>query len=179
MNDYRELDQLFKDRGYSDYKWIKADSIVVSQWVRNKCIYGCGSYGQKGSCPPNNPSVPECREFFGDYSNVALFHFEKRLEDPEARHKWSKGVSKKLLKLEREVFLRGYYKAFLLVMDECNLCKECGKSRENCKNPKLSRPSPEGMAVDVFATVRHAGLPIEVVRDYQQKMDRYAFLLVE
>ena len=38
---------------------------------------------------------------------------------------------------------------------------------------------PEGMAVDVFSTVRQYGLPIEVLDDYKKLMNRYAFLLVE
>jgi hypothetical protein len=35
------------------------------------------------------------------------------------------------------------------------------------------------MAVDVFATVRQFGFPIQVLADYSQAMNRYAFLLVE
>jgi hypothetical protein len=35
------------------------------------------------------------------------------------------------------------------------------------------------MAVDVYATVRQYGYPIEVLRDYSQAMNRYAFLLIE
>ena len=33
--------------------------------------------------------------------------------------------------------------------------------------------------MDVFATVRKLGYPIEVLIDYDQAMNRYAFLLVE
>ena len=179
MPDRKKLETLFTQHDYTDFKWIKGKDIVVSQWVRFKCIYGCSSYGQKGSCPPNNPSVPECRDFFTEYEDVAVFHFEKRCDKPEDRHKWSKHVNKKLLKLEREVFLAGHRRAFLLFMDECGFCKECGKSREHCKHPKDSRPSPEGLAVDVFKTVQIIGYPIEVLKDYDQTMNRYAFLLVE
>jgi hypothetical protein len=35
------------------------------------------------------------------------------------------------------------------------------------------------MAVDVFATAHGCGYPIEVLSDYSQAMNRYAFLLVE
>jgi hypothetical protein len=35
------------------------------------------------------------------------------------------------------------------------------------------------MGVDVFATVRKYGFPIEVLSDYAQAMNRYAFLLIE
>lgn len=42
----------------------------------------------------------------------------------------------------------------------------------------MVRPTPEAMAVDVFATVRKAGYAIEVLDDYNRSMDRYAVLLV-
>jgi hypothetical protein len=42
----------------------------------------------------------------------------------------------------------------------------------------MARPSPEGMAMDVYTTVRQFGFPINVRTDYDQKMDRYAFLMV-
>ncbi len=64
-------------------------------------------------------------------------------------------------------------------MDSCRICDECAGERETCKEPRLSRPSPEGMAVDVYATVRQFGYPVEVLPDYSQKMNRYAFLMVE
>jgi hypothetical protein len=35
------------------------------------------------------------------------------------------------------------------------------------------------MAVDVYETVRKIGYPIDVLYDYSQEMNRYAFLLIE
>jgi hypothetical protein len=35
------------------------------------------------------------------------------------------------------------------------------------------------MAIDVYTTVRKAGYPIQVLSDYAQEMNRYAFLLVD
>jgi hypothetical protein len=35
------------------------------------------------------------------------------------------------------------------------------------------------MGVDVFATVRKHGFPIQVLKDYRDEMNRYAFLLVD
>ena len=57
-------------------------------------------------------------------------------------------------------------------------CQECTGNRQTCKEPRLSRPGPEAMAVDVYSTVRQFGFPINVRTDYQQTMDRYAFLMV-
>ena len=178
-SNYRDLKTLFQKYGYKDFRFIDPEKIVVSQWVRMKCMYGCGEYGQNASCPPNVPPVAECERFFREYSAAVVFHFDKKVDQPEDRHAWSSKVNMKLVKLEREVFLAGYERAFLLYMDSCCICSECSKERENCKEPRLARPSPEAMAMDVFTTVRQFGFPIEVRTDYSQKMDRYAFLMVE
>jgi predicted metal-binding protein len=52
-------------------------------------------------------------------------------------------------------------------------------ARSECKEPRSARPTPEAMAVDVFSTVRKIGYPIEVLSDYRQAMNRYAFLMIE
>jgi len=176
---YKKLEVLFQEHGSKDFKWVEPERIVVSQWVRMKCMYGCGEYGRNASCPPNVPSVLECERFFREYRSAVIFHFVKKVDKPEDRHAWSSKVNAKLIKLEREVFLSGYERAFLLFMDSCCVCSECSGERESCKEPRLSRPSPEAMAVDVFTTVRKFGFPIEVRTNYSQKMDRYAFLMVD
>jgi predicted metal-binding protein len=179
MPDNEQIESILNEHGYSDYKWLDPYEIVVSQWVRMKCEFGCPSYGKVASCPPNNPSVDECRRFFSEYTRAILFHFPKNAPDKVERKTWSARTNLKLVKLERDIFLAGHPKAFLLFMDSCEICTECVPDRANCKEPKLSRPSPEGMAVDVFTTVRKLGYPIEVLTDPTQQMDRYAFLLVD
>ncbi len=172
------LDAIFETMGYSDYKWIDPKKIIVSQWVRMKCRFGCGEYGRCAACPPNTPSVADCKQFFNEYSDAVILHFDGKMEKPEDRHAWSRKINAKLLKLEREVFLAGNERAFLLFMDSCCFCKVCAGDRQDCKEPRLSRPAPEAMAVDVYSTVRQYGFPIAVRTDYEQKMDRYAILMV-
>lgn len=180
MADRPSLEAMFETHGYSDFKWIRPSTdIVVAEWVRMKCVFGCDSYGRIASCPPNTPSVIECRRFFDEYETAVVFHFAKKVEKPEDRRSWSRQVNLGLLKLERDVFLAGHQKAFLLFMDCCRVCAECPGRRAECKNPEMSRPSPEGMAIDVFGTARGIGYPIDVLSDYSKTMNRYAFLLVE
>jgi predicted metal-binding protein len=179
MADREALEALFRKHGSTDFTWIDPRDIVVAHWVRMKCRFGCDGYGKIPSCPPNVPSVDECREFFWEYSTAAVFHFQKRVDSPEDRHAWSRSVNRGLSALEREVFLSGHERAFLLFMDSCTLCQDCVGTKEECRNPQAARPSPEAMAIDVFSTVRKYGLPIEVLSDYTQPMNRYAFLLIE
>ena len=179
MAEREKLEAVFTKHSFLDFKWLDAKKIVVSEWVRMKCMFGCPSYGQKASCPPNVPSVAECERFFQDYTDAVIFHFEKKVDKPEDRYPWARQVNAKLWKLERDVFLLGYRKAFLLYMNPCDLCENCSESRAYCLNKKYARPAPEAMAVDVFSTVKQVGYPIAVLRDYAETMNRYAFLMIE
>ncbi len=85
----------------------------------------------------------------------------------------------KLVKLERDVFLAGYERAYSLLFGGCYLCDECNVERSMCKQPEQARPAPEGMAVDVFSTVKKLGYPISVRTEPSQAADRYVFLMVD
>lgn len=173
------LEMIFKKHGFTDFKWLDPQKIVVSQWVRMKCLYGCPHYGAAGCCPPNVPTVSECREFLREYSTAVVFHFSEKMKNPEDRHGWTKKINARLLKAERDVFLVGNQRAFLLYMDTCQACAECTPTRSGCNNKKAARPVPEALAIDVFSTARSIGYPIDVLSDFSLRMNRYAFLLIE
>ena len=173
------LEPLLREGAADSYQWFDPKDIVVSQWVRMKCRFGCDEYGRTATCPPNTPTVDECRAFFNEYNLAVVFHYQKTVEKPEDRYPWTRKVNLRLLEVERTVFLSGYRKAFLLFMDSCTLCADCSGQRTSCKEPFKARPAPEAMAVDVFATVRKMDFPIAVLSDYKQAMNRYAFLLIE
>ncbi len=179
MTHIETLEALFIKHGFKDFRWFDPKEMVVAEWVRMKCRFGCAEYGHNAACPPNTPPVEECGRFFREYGRAAVFHFEKKVAKPEDRHSWSRKVNAALLKLEREVFLAGFQKAFLIPMDSCALCRDCAGKRETCLKPKAARPTADAMAVDVFTTVRKLGYPIQVLADYGRVMNRYAFLLVE
>jgi len=101
------LEELFRQHGFTDFRWIDPQRIVVSQWVRMKCMFGCGDYGKNASCPPNVPSVAECERFFREYQQAVVLHFQKQVEKPEDRHAWTRQVCSDLLKLERRSFSPG------------------------------------------------------------------------
>jgi len=177
MSDRGDLEAIFEKHDCTDFKWIDPESIVVANWVRMKCIFGCPEYGKNATCPPNTPSVDECEKFFKEFSEAVVFRFEGAVEDPEDRHRWTRKINLKLSHLERDLFISGKQKAFQLFIDPCNLCDDCASVRDKCANPIMARPSPEGMGIDVFSTVRNCGFPIDVLSDYSQSMNRYAFLL--
>jgi predicted metal-binding protein len=174
-----ELEELFVTHGFDDYKWIDPKQIVVAQWVRVKCMFGCPNYGRKGACPPQTPSVAECERFFQEYKMAVVFHKRAQFDPPEKRFAWYKKTTLQLSKLERAVFLAGHEKTFGLSFAGCSLCKECMNDRTQCRQAEIARPSPEAMAMDVYSTVRNLGYPIEVRTDQTQHMDRYFFLMID
>jgi len=176
--DRRRVAAILADRGFADHRWIDPKEIAVAEWVRMKCRFGCDGYGKGACCPPNVPSVAECRAFFAEYALGAVIHFETRCADHAERRKWSNGKIRELVALERELFLAGYERAFALVFATCHLCAKCAPTRAECALPALARPTPEAFAVDVFSTVRGIGYPIEVTRSLDDLQNRYAFLLV-
>ena len=173
------LEQLFAQHNFTDFKWIDPADIVVAQWVRLKCMFGCGSYGHNASCPPNTPPISECERFFREYTDAVVFHFQKAVHHSKDGGDFTRRVNKRLIKLERDVFLMGNRKAFMLPTDECRLCAECSGDRQECQNPRMARPTAEGMGVDVYATVRKYGFPIQVLKDFSEAMNRYAFLMID
>ena len=174
----KTIEKIFHKHGFNNYKWIGPKDVVVANWVRMKCTFGCPTYGKCASCPPNLPSVAECRDLFDEYTDIAIFHFSIEIDNADERHNIMTEIDRKLLGLEQEVFLSGSVKAFLLFAGSCHLCNECTSAREDCKHPNLSRPTSEALGVDVFSTARSAGYPINVLKDYTDTMNRYAFLLV-
>ena len=174
----KDIESLILKHGLKDYQWIGPEEIVISQWVRMKCICGCDEFGRP-ACPPHMPSVQECHELIHEYNHIIIFRFEKEVAYNDFPKKWAREVSYQLLNLEKEIFLSGCYKTFFLNAFSCNLCHECKAGKKACKYPKLLRPTPEALGIDVFTTVRQLDYPIEVLQEDSKVMNRYAILLIE
>jgi len=178
MINKNKIESILKNRDFSDYKWINPKEIVVAHWVRVKCTFGCADYGL-GTCPPNTPSVQDCNSFFKEYESGLIIRLYKFADKDAYPSDWSKEMTNKLLDIERKIFLLGFQKVFLLNQTCCSLCKDCPGNRLDCKDKTKSRPSPESFAVDVYKTVRNAGLDINVIAKNPSEMNRIAILLIE
>ncbi|MEM4230212.1 MAG: DUF2284 domain-containing protein [Thermoproteota archaeon] len=160
-----ELCEIAVKLGAAEAKVIKAGDVVVRDWVRLKCQYGCGGYGKRLTCPPYSPTPEQTRRILSGYSSAILLRFEPELGN----------VHKIVAKLEREAFLSGYYSAFGLASGSCPFCKEC--NLKSCVHPELARPSMEACGIDVYATARGAGFTIEVVKTRKEKPNYFGLLL--
>ena len=175
----KKIGEMARDHGFNDFKWIQPKEIVTGYWVRAKCQYGCPSYGRKACCPPQVPPVGDCQILFEEYQKGLLLHRAKKILDPQMRVAWNQEIYKNALAFERDVFLLGFHKAFIFTPSPCSLCGECKSQKSECGSPSLARPTPEAYCVDVYATARKFGYPIQVIRGYGEEVNRYGVLLLE
>jgi predicted metal-binding protein len=123
------------------------------------------------------PSVEECRKMIYEYENAVIFHFSIPSEDKADHFK----LLSSLYELEREIFLAGYYKVFLLQYSSCILCGDCQAegSRAKCVNKVKSRPGADAMGIDIYQTAHNAGYPVQVVKNHDEATNRFGFLLID
>lgn len=155
-----------RELGAAGAKAIRADSVVTAPWVRLKCQYGCGGWGSNLCCPPHSPTPEQTARVVAGYRRALLVHC-RQTPRPTAL----------VLALERELFLAGYYRALGFGAGPCHACRQC--NLEGCRRPDEARPSMEASGIDVYATVRANGFPIEVVREAGDEENYYGLVLVD
>jgi predicted metal-binding protein len=163
------LGRLAQERsGVKAAQVVAGADVETAPWVRLKCQFGCDGYAQCLVCPPYTPTPEEMRKVLDSYRRAILIHFE-----PEVN------VKNAIVELEREIFLRGAWKALGLGAGPCYLCESCVLKVGGCRHAERARPAMEACGIDVFTTVRKAGMPIEVVRTTQQCPNYYGLILVD
>lgn len=175
-----KLETLSQERN-ARVKIINARDIVVADWVRFKCRFGCKGFGKHMGCPPYSPSVEETRRMVSEYNLGILVRFDgvpghkdlKPDEIPEDFHPFFseliKWVNSTIHFLEKTAFYDGFYKAFGFGAYPCIYCEhqhcvaeeQAGVVDESirrlCRHMDLVRPTMEGAGMDVFATAKHVG----------------------
>jgi predicted metal-binding protein len=194
VKSYDLLEEELKEMAFKDgadvLLPINPEDVVVANWVRMKCQFGCPSYGKKLSCPPYSPLPDDTRRVMEEYSRAYLIGYSGSIfkgygdEDFGAVFpKALKNVRKSIFKLEKHAFLSGYYKSFSYgFCGPCTLCDKCVVEDGifTCKFAKESRPSMEAAGIDVFKTVRNAGLEVEVQISFEpDDLHMYTLLLLE
>jgi len=158
--------------GFEGARVIDPCSIVTAEWVRMKCQFGCPGFGMSRCCPPHSPTPEVTRGVIDSYDKAILLY--KQVEK-EGR---GKDFNDAIVRLEIEIFLDGYYKAWSMGSGPCRRCKTCDLAG-GCKHGYEARPSMEACGIDVFKTVRDNGFHIEVVRTREEERKGYGVILVE
>ncbi len=155
-----------RELGAIEAKVIAAETVVTAPWVRMKCQFGCSGWGSSLCCPPHTPTPDVTAGVIACYTRALLIHCAARTRP-----------TKIVAALEREIFLSGFYKALAFGSGPCRLCRAC--DFEGCIRPDDARPSMEACGIDVFATARANGFPIEVVRDETSDQNYYGLVLID
>lgn len=156
---------------------IASGQVVVAEWVRLKCRYGCSGYGKDLLCPPHTPTPTETRRVLDEYRQALLL----RLEVAAGADVWeqSRRLTDVALTLERMLFLSGAHKAFAFTAGGyCRQCESC-EPGAGCRHSERARPPVTACGIDVFSTATNAGWPIEVVTDRDAPYQRFALVLVD
>ena len=156
---------------------IATGKIVTAEWVRMKCLYGCDDNGSYRTCPPNSPAPPQTRRLVDEFQRALLLRVGP-LRGRQNSDPMSRKLNDATLKLEGELFLAGFHKAWMMGAGPCDYCGTC-ELTEPCVAPERARPSMEGCGIDVFTTVRNAGWSIEVVQDEGDAYSYFALVLVD
>ena len=173
------------DLGASMAEIIPANWVEIDERVRLKCsIPLCPSYDKNIFCPPHGPSLELMRKALTRYSRAILFaidvipvdEFADRSKERGAVVKWAKKCLEITGRIETLAFGSGYYLATGLGQYSC-LRILCGQERclvlegSDCPYPLKSRPSMEGIGIDVYRLVTKAGwdiYPIYRSVDYKE-----------
>ncbi|WP_088553893.1 DUF2284 domain-containing protein, partial [Calderihabitans maritimus] len=153
---------------------IPASKVVVDERVRIKCAFPrCHLYGESPNCPPYTPEPEEMRKVFSKYQYALLFKTDvSPLEDFVDDKQWHTGHMKHQQKaddiasvIEALAFNDGYYFAVGFGAGGCKtalckgqICQFLDSGR--CRFPLRSRPSMEGVGIDVFRLVTEVGWDI-------------------
>lgn len=164
----------------AEAKAIHPGSVVTAHWVRLKCQFGCAKYGKSYCCPPDTPTPDEMRKVLGSYQRSILFHLESAKLPGRNRRKHFADFIRDLVDLEGEMFKDGYYKALVLLAGPCELCETCAKLKgESCAIGGRARPSMEACGIDVYATARGNGFPVQPLRTKDETLNDYCLMLVD
>ena len=156
---------------------MRAEDVVVAEWARMKCLFGCEDVGKHKTCPPNAPPVDQIRHVVGEFRHGILLEVGPTVgadkSDDESRRLNEVGLA-----LERELFLAGFHKVWLMGAAPCDFCGDCTPGKD-CPTPERARPSMEACGLDVYTTARNAGRHIEPVQTREDAYRFFALLLVD
>lgn len=174
----KKMDEYARNKGANSTKLISTKKIVVAEWVRLKCMYGCKGYDRHFTCPPYTPTPEETRKTLKDYKFALLVEFSG-LKEKEEQQK----IHDVIFELERMAFLEGYAKAFGMTAGPCRKCGKCIAEKESdkkfCPHQDKARPSMEACGIDVYSTVRNAGYEINVVKEKSSEFKSFGMILLK
>jgi predicted metal-binding protein len=160
--------------GAADAKIIRASDVVVDERVRLKCaVPRCHLYGESANCPPYTPQPDEMRKVLRKYRTAILFKTEvspkSDFVDDEQWHVGHMAHQRTIHEIasgiEALAFNDGYYLAAGFAAGGCKTALCAGQVCQfldsgRCRYPLKSRPSMEGVGIDVYDIATRVGWDI-------------------
>lgn len=179
--DWAHLEEQARTLGAAAAVPVAVSTIKIGAWTRMKCQYGCAHYGQTLCCPPHTPSLDFMREFLSEYEWALLVQVPIPVPEGTDWTAYNREVCQRLTRVvigvEKEAFLRNYYRAFGLKAGRCWLCDTCNLTR--CVHPDLARPAAEACGIDVMALARSAGFSARILTGPVKEYPMYGLILIE
>lgn len=175
-NKFTKYIKEIKKTGANAVKFIDPKKVVVGNWVRLKCQFGCDAYNTRFTCPPYSPTPEYTKRMLKEYKRAFFFTYQYTKEIEKKKRQY---IRKILAKLERTMFLDGYYKVFAMGAGPCNLCPEKCNLNKRCLHPEIARPSLEACGIDVYKTACNAGIKLKVVKTFRDVPTYCCLLLIE
>jgi predicted metal-binding protein len=172
QEDLKKYRELALSLGASGAKIIAADTVVVDERVRGKCIYPiCGLYGSNPHCPPNGKDLDFIRKLVGRYRWGIFLKQDvsaSNLAGPDTfREKRNAPSTNKNFEIvggvESAAFRDGYYLAVGFANSCCRFAfcrnaEDCSVlTGKMCRFPLQSRPSMESSGMDAYLMATRVG----------------------
>jgi predicted metal-binding protein len=170
LHNILKLDKYANKMGFDQTALVLAQNILIDERVRIHCqVNLCGNYNNNLMCPPFLPALAENRLLLKRYNFALLLQLHQSIlsktkeEMKETYSITALHFNQKLISLERKAFNSGFRLALALGAGECKLCENCivKEGGSQCRKPGASRPSMEGMGIDVLQTFQAAGLAMD------------------
>jgi len=153
MSEYKDLEKIAMDCGFSYCGPLDADTIVLRQEARDMCAGGkCHKYATCWSCPPGCGTLQECEGRIRKYKKGIIVQTVGELEDAldgETMVETGRlhGVHVNVMV---EKLIENGYKGFLtLGAGCCQICKECTYPDAPCRFPDKMHSSMESYGMIV------------------------------
>jgi len=154
--DLDELKNLAEKGGAVSAEVIPAHEVIFDERTLYKCQYGCPSYGRYLTCPPYTPTPSEFERALRTYKWAIVLECD--LAD----------LNRLVVEVEKAAMRKGHYLALGLKGQRCLLCEECVPPGEPCRDPLNARPSMSGLGINVFATLKRAGIERKLAMDGEE-----------
>ncbi len=172
--------------GASDAKVIRTNGIIIEPHLVELCKPpGCQGYGKCANCPPHAMGPQEARAMIESHTWALLFKIDLPPESllSESHHREFRKVFMISGALEQAARQLGLASPYGLGAGSCKVafCNgvPCAQLQAKpCLYPKVARPSPEAIGINLFKLASLVGWPIHRIgRDSDPKKIPSAMLM--